>query len=707
MEPEQSEVEVTRARYTAFLAENPNYFGNLADSPFEPVEKMTGNKRYEELTCIGLNPRLDLLEATIQVKLPYGYRGDLCRAGSYEYVRFYLSYDEGATWEDAGLVAVNVHDIPDRDDCADRPTKPLTFVLTQPIVPRRDSCKRPVLPLVRGILSWEWIPPANDPGWLPPWGNRLDRHVQIRKRVFKIAELPKLIGSKVKLPPELEVFAEQPLPLPEPPEATVKQLVKLYGQASEEAGAEALAVEPKRFGAKELEAVTKSGSIDSQVLDSAIAQWEEVGLSWSETVQEFGKLSDDVTYEELNCLGLDYNREHLVATFVIKRPTGYSGNLCSAGSTEYVAFWVDWEDQCEWTYLDTVAVKVYDFAQIPNDGLHYAAILKVDPDKYRKSCKKPVISRIRAVLSWNTPPSTVDADEPVRWGNRLDTHVLIKPGRPFDGKGKITILGGVGVGDIHVATSGLTRADARFALQGTKVDAHGRQCPFGRRVVLQGPAVAGAKYRAWARKLGSASPVLLDRRIWVVDEDGNGSWHYAAGGWFSYLGTSLNFNGVLAYFDTGADDDGRWEIWLEVDDPAAGSVYLSPTYRARIDNTRPQAEITLTAGACKQFEADASPPVVVTGTFTANDPYFGRYRLEVLPSTLPPSGDPPNPASPSSGHLATGPTPDPWSLDTGNPRIMPPCGYVVRLHVWDRSIRNSAPNSHNYRNADVGFCLIA
>lgn len=61
--------------------------------------------------------------------------------------------------------------------------------------------------------------------------------------------------------------------------------------------------------------------------------------------------------------------------------------------------------------------------------------------------------------------------------------------------------------------------------------------------------------------------------------------------------------------------------------------------------------------------------------------------------------------------VATDPAPAPagyaWSLDTGSPIAMKPCGYVVRLDVADRSIANSLPGEHNENNIEVGFCLRA
>jgi hypothetical protein len=61
---------------------------------------------------VGLYPEDNLLEAVIEVKLPYGYKGSLCIAGSKEYVAFYIDYNDGAGFVSVGAaVEVNVHDL--------------------------------------------------------------------------------------------------------------------------------------------------------------------------------------------------------------------------------------------------------------------------------------------------------------------------------------------------------------------------------------------------------------------------------------------------------------------------------------------------------------------------------------------------------------------------------------------------------------------
>jgi hypothetical protein len=46
-----------RAAFKALVLANPNYFGNLAVSPFKPVLPVSRNTHYEELACVGYHPR--------------------------------------------------------------------------------------------------------------------------------------------------------------------------------------------------------------------------------------------------------------------------------------------------------------------------------------------------------------------------------------------------------------------------------------------------------------------------------------------------------------------------------------------------------------------------------------------------------------------------------------------------------------------------
>lgn len=700
-------VEKERAEFKHLLIKNPNYFGNLPKSPFKAVKKIVGNTKYEELTCVGFNPNLDMLAATVQVKLPYGYKGGLCGPGSNEYVRFFIDYGDG--WKNAGLVAFNVHDIPDAQDCAGKSNKPLSYVVTLPIEPKRDYCGNPVLPDVRAILSWEEEPPDDDPDWPMVWGNVLERHIQIKPRLWLLADVAKVVGielkQKIKLPPIFDEVEPCPIPQPEPPPLELPDLVKLYTVPVVEKGQKArFSAEPHRFGFNEIQAQLAPGTINKKTLSNTIAKWNALGLDLSAAVEALQATSGDVSYEELDCLGLDYNHEWLVATFCIKKPCGYLSNLCYKGSKEYIAFWADYDDKCEWTYLDTMEVNVHDIAGIPADGLHYMAVLPVNLNLHRQPCNKPKIARIRAVLSWNTPPSTSDPDEIPYWGNRLDAHVQIKPGKPeVEPTARISIIGGIGIADIDTAVSGMTKPLAKFAEWGTYADPwgpHTRDCPFGGIITLHGLPIAGHKYCIEVREFGSSDPpTLVKNKIWLVDKNGVGYWHYAdpTNGQFDYQDVTLNVLNKLAEWYTYGN--GLWQIRLRLFDSVGNLMGQTPWYNILLDNTNPSAEITIDGGACDKY----SPGTVITGKFVARDPYFGHFNLDTLPASMsPPSpttGTPPV----SSGESQTAVSGNAWELNTSS---MQPCGYVVRVRVWDRTVRNSAIGHHNYKEDDKGFCLL-
>jgi hypothetical protein len=687
-------IEPERENFRKLIQANPNFFGTIANSPLKPVKPMVTNTTYEELTCIGFNPATNKLEATIQIKRDTGYGGNLCQSGSQEYVRFFVDY--GGGWVDVGAAAVNVHDIPDTSDCTKQPVHPISYVVTLGIEPKMDLCGRPVLPKVHAILSWQWLPPAGslNVNWAPPWGNSLEKHVQIRPRFLILRDVIDTIGIQsgqaIKLAGEHEALAEHPLQQPEVPVLTLAELAKLYPQPT---------AQPHRFGLTEINTTLASSAQHQEIVAAKIAEWKGLGLDWEAAVNALAKLQGDVSYEQLECLGLDENAasERLVATLVIKRPFGYSGGLCQHGSTEYVAFWADWDNTCKWTYVGTAQVPVHDIATIPPDGLHYSAIIPVDLTKHRSSCELPKVARVRAVLSWNIAPSTTNPDALTYWGNRLDTHVQILPGEPVDPGNPqpiMGVLGGIPISKIDPIT-GLTTFDAFFALNGLEPDPGlQRPCPFGGRVVLQGPSFVGYKYRVRVHQVGDPGPSMdVTTTMRLVDLTGTIFTSQVADStthFFNYVSPQFNIDNVLAWWDT--TGDAPWDMTLELAN-AANVVLGSVTHRVQLDNTAPIVEIHIdNGGDCKTYVENAT----LNGHFVARDANFGSYSLGTSPF--------PGPVVPASGNVQTALTPgDAWSLNTTG---MEPCGYVISVVAVDRAIVNSASVGH-YSPASAGFCVVA
>lgn len=723
-----TEERAERKQFKSFLATNLNYFGNLPDSNIKPVKKIVSDTTYEQLTCVGFNPDTDFLEATIAIKRPTGYGGDLCGSGTTEFIRFFVDYGSG--WEDAGVAGVPVHDIPTGKDCAGQANKPLIYSANLRLNSKKKCCNSPVLPKVHAILSWQWMPPAGaaNVGWIPVWGNTLDCHIQIKPRPWNLFcfldSINSTITQKIKLPPLFEQVQFAPIPQPDPPPFSIAQLGELYSQKG---GAKASSSVPAhRFGLNELHSIVSTGGFSQDVVSAKTAEWAAAGLDFSSAVGALLDTNADVDYEEIECLGLDEGiPERLVATFRIKRPLGYSGELCYPGSTEFIAFWADWNNTCQWEYLSTVKVNVHDIPNLPKGGLCYSAILPVDLTKIRQSCKTPKIARVRAVLSWNVPPSTTDPDALNFYGNRLDVHVQINPAEPGTPQNpEIRNIGGIPVEFIDTGVGGLTLSGvgAAFAhYPGSPTDSLDRPCPFGGALYMDAQFFPGLYYRVRVRQSSNHANINVLGDSFQVER-----WVHpptfdtqtAVGGFFKFLNPVDYVTRTIAIWNSPAvtAPDDLWEMQLDVatapNEPSI--IGSSPWYRVQLDNTGPAVppaspptiDIHISSGGdCKDFKVDST----ITGNFVANDLYFGSWSLSTEPDTLTTPSNPPQavPFLPNTSPTAPAPGGHNWSLNTLAPKAMKPCGYVVRLDVSDRSIVGSIPGSHNWNHIEVGFCLRA
>lgn len=702
-------IERERSQFRWLLAQNPNYFGNLADSTFQPVKKIAANAAYEQITCVGYNPDRTQLEATVQIKRPTGYGGDLCKDGTVEYVRFFL--DNGTGWDDQGVIGFNVHDIPNSTDCHKDPTKPINYVATLKIDPKTRVCRIPVLPKARAILSWQAIPTAGDPNYTPVWGNVLDQHVQLKPWVRNFAaafdEVSTALGQKLEIPDFFEELINVPVPLPDPADPTIAELAELYHRGGGKRGAASPLVEAHRFGLADIHAATQ-GPVNQEILAAKAAEWKLAGLDFSAAIGALDDISANTTYEELDCLGLDENTETLAATLRIKQSAGYSGGPCLKGSYEYVAFWADWDDTCEFTYLGTAKVNVHDFNPIPPDGLAYTALLKVDLDAHRRPCNEPKIGRIRAVLSWNSPPSTTDPNDLKYWGNRIDAHAQINPaGSGVSSQAELRSIGGIAVPHIDAGT-GLTDASAVFHFNWLPPDPAGRPCPFAQWVVITGPTVPNMRYGITVENLTTpAPPVPVANTFQVLDSSGTIATTQTASmtllHTYGYLSTALNPDLILARWLTAGDD--KWRITLQLYTPTEGIIGPPVSHVIQLKNSGlKDLRIHIdpaSGGDCNTFHIGD----VIDGHFVAIDPYLSAYSLHTEPYAAPVGQ-----LTPTSGAVSTpfaGPDPAPppggldWHLDTKN---MTRCGYIVRLEATDRAIIDSQWVGH-WAAAPVGWCL--
>jgi hypothetical protein len=700
------ETEAVRESFKLLLLGNPNYFGNLEDSPFKVVKPICCSTHYEELACLGYHPQRRHLQAVVYVYQPSGYGTDICGAGTPEFVRFYLSFDNGGTWQDQGMTSFQAYNIPEGTGGKSH----LEYAVSLPANASAKFCWLDPLVKVRAILSWNDPPPANQPDWKPVWGNVRESNILVEPlRLAPLLEVLKAIeATPITLPAPAGVSA-LPLPIPGPAAKhvlpipveevldlaipvplkakplSVADLARLYRDKS---------VPLHRFAHKELMAFASGQTaISAQQLAMLPA---DVTIS-PDILEQLQPLSDgDTSYEELVCIGLDPNTpDTMVGVIKVKKSFGYSGGPCTDGSREYVTFWADFDSNGNFeTCLGTADVQVYDISKVPPDGIHYAVRIPVDLEPYRQACKKgPKVVRIRAILSWSTPAPCANPNYLPRWGNREETLINIGPISAAPA-GKMAILGGIPVAHVDDVT-GLTTPTAIFATNNLAPDPYGRPSPFAGRVTVQGVSIPGWSYKVEVSKDGVIwTPVVTDLK--VTDKDGNTADHKAnpATMRFAYLPFNENVNSLLAQWDT--TGDAQWYVRLTTYD-AGGVVQGTDTHRIQLHNTLMDPSITITTGpgSCGKFPAGT----LLEGKFVARDDYLREYVLYVRPIVNPPGVGVP---VPSSGLWNTVVAPgDDWDLDTTGMR---PCGYTIHVNAIARTIRNSQ-SVGPWRGASDGFCL--
>ncbi len=682
------EVQAERTHFQNMLAINPNYFGNIPGSKLKANFKLITKTIYEQLTCVGYNPDTGNMEATFSINKPYGYGGSLCSAGSFEHLRFYLNFHDGAGFIDQGAVAVNVHDIPNANDCNGKSIFPIIYAATlKKKTSMFSDCAHPLLPTLRVILSWGTEPPPDAPNWLPPWGNVLNADVQLKPYLIlkKIpydlleyltlaAEIPHLPSEEISEITGVDIskfkFKPPPLPLPE----IIKKSAKLK-------------VPAKRFAFKTVQKMLQYPTSEITMIEKDILKNAKVNVP--QLIEEYSvfpvdKSKANVNYEELECIGLDYNRESLVATIKIKKSAGYSGDLCDDGSKEYISFWIDWDDVCSWQYLNTVELKVHDI-EMDGDDLSYSVSLPLDTKYHKKLCNNPNVVRIRGVLSWNKPPSSTDPDKLEYYGNRLDAHIQINPGveiNPGEVFPLFNIIGGIDVAHVNDAT-GLTKPGSFFAFNGLSVP---KNAPFGGVIVLNGPSFPGYYYRIKITNLNNGIVTYATNSFTVVGHLPYYPWvQYTtqsvdASGYYPFLHPDKNTLNVLARFTPGTND--KFLVEMEVK-------FIPGTFSKTIqmDNTKPVLQLSVDDGGdCTHY----SKGDTITGHYYVSDKHIRSWKFA---NTWSPNvtGTSNTPAMPGVA----------FSIPTAADAY--PCGRVS-LYAIDKTIVNSQSLGHESW-ASYNICL--
>lgn len=711
-------VEPERAQFRQLLVANPNYFGNLKFSPLAPVTEIRNDTRYEELASIGFEPQMGRLEAVVHIKRPVGYDSNIHGSGSREYVRFYLSRDHGATWEDQGMGSFTAYDIPAVAD------GPLAVAVSVSAAPRKKLCKLANVIKLRAILSWNAPPPPDDPDFTPVWGHV--REIDVLVDPLRLVPLDVLPDAVPKLPvflashPEYEPPSRLPLTslddatmmLRKPVPLTLEALHALYKDKS---------VPPARYACSFVHALARQPELSDAVAVAGFGGFfAKLGLTPDDVLGVHGPNQARDGYEQLTALGHDPVTGTLVAVIWVKKRYGYGGDPCTAGSREYVAFHADTRGAGSFdTYLGTTSVQVYDVADLPAHGLAYAAVLPFDAGIHRQPASKgPRVMRIRAILSWSQPPPVGDPGFEPRWGDRMERTIHIQPGvAPGMYRPVLETVGAMSVKDVNPVT-GLATGTAVLAGFTAK------QSPFTGDVIISGriaspPDLSSGmpplRYRVEVSQDGLSWKPLTSSFLLHREQLVDGAWtslpaieQKSENGYYTYRedpgagpahGRIFVTGNVLAVWKTNGLT-GLWKLRVRVANPYDPAQHFdSNIVTLRLDSDNPVIELFITSGDGDQAEFQAGE--AIEGTYHVEDAHFGSLHFTVLPpdkaagaAFMAPAPYPGTAALPvvrDYDPLAICGVPDTgesgtWRLET---RDLPGAGYVIELAAADRTIVDS------------------
>lgn len=707
MKPE--ELFQTRSLTHLHLLANPNHFGTISDKGLVeqfPAVINLGNFRnnYEALECIDYKPDTRSLGAIVQIKQAGGYGGSPCVGGSREYIRFFVDYENDGTWVDEGLAQFGIYDHATSND--------LCYYAQITLDVNKTSCcqSKPVVPKVRAILSWNNIPTANDPNFQPIWGDVSESSIQIAPSnsiwcyilngLDKVPnlELPKAFlqnNFEKKFLPELKdnvKFAKNLSALSMSPVA----LKEIYGKE----------VSESRIAFKSVSmALQNSNKVNYASLTKTLP-----GFNLSEILTTFQQQEFNTDFEELKCVSLNRDANTLHAAVQLKRSNGFSGNLCTKGSQEYVAFYMDFGSG--WEYMGTNSVAVHDIPETPAGGLWYDVSLGINLDAHRKAWCQVGEAKVKGILSWNTPPTPNDPNYKATWGDWEECNVEVKPFPkgvvPGDVFPFMEKVGGMVVTDINQVSGLATTTSGSASLGGAF------ESPFYGEIQVIGRifnAAPGTKYRFLVTTPSSPEhPLLESQSIQTVTNPNVISAPISvptdADGWLDYYATNSNVailgDLIGRYYPT---EEGMFTIKIEMKD-AANVVKTGNSTHFFVDLKAPVVSIHIVTGGgdCADFKTGD----MISGTYSMADAHAGAFSISVTPNKgalVGVDGNVPVAITdglsyPGGGLPATGKS-GTFTITTAG---VPKCGYNVRIDASDRTIVSS--QYVGLHSPDIqGFCL--
>jgi len=737
-----------RTNFKNLILENPNYFGTLPQFGGKVIKQLNGDTAFEQLECLGLNPEGNRLEAVFNIKQHSGYGTDACGLGTIEYVRFFVQDTSG--WHDLGLDTVQVFDLPG--------ALPLSYSVSVNFTAEKLFCFTENILNVRAILSWDLEPTPGDPNFSPVWGNVVDARVQVAPWfLFQVPINVLLQEKKISIDPGIlkEVQVAQPLPAGPPQPLGYADLKQLYAGNKNVPG--------HRFGFTEAmkllngpinDALPTSlpGKTAAKIKISPVANLS-AGSELGAILAALEELEGDTTFEQLTCAGYNPQSRALEGVIQIKLNSGYSGGLCTFGSTEYVSFYAFFGGV--WNALGTAQVQVHDLAAVaPGNPISYAVFRLSNLTSL--PCEDITGVPLRAILSWATPPTGPDFI-PV-WGNIINTNVQPQIGAADGEQLRLMRIG-------RVTITGIGNATGLANPTGVAGDCAGDDSPFGGETIAEGdfnpkidvfnhttglvlPGAMPMIYQAWVTPSGgvpfqltnsfgielfppdSMLPVFFLQSLPPAPGQVPGG--VAGTNYYTYMESDLQAVNprTLAVFEAGGLSEGQYTIeirgfkWDGIANylplPVVSKmIYVYNGYPhleltaggPPVEEFRPQVSITLTSpsGDC----GDVQVGDTITGSYSVTDHFFSSVTIALVPITVGGIPQPENAVVLSNANVGvdevvydgtnTAGTGGTFTLDTTG---MTPCGYTILLQAWDRALVSSSCSGH-YNEMGVGFCLRA
>ncbi|GGA85416.1 hypothetical protein [Puia dinghuensis] len=691
----------------------------------------SGDTFWEELNCIGFNPAQSRLEATVSIKQTTGYSGGQCTFGSTEYIRFFV--DWGSGYVDAGLTSFSVFDVPETPPGPGihHPLSYMVYILLDDAQHRR-ICLSPVLPKVKAILSWNSVP-NTDPNQSIVYGNAKEAQIQLNPRPWLFIDFLQAQKIAIDMPLLKQFDLHQPIPEAADKTADFIQLQTSYTE---------LKIPAHRSLYKVVYPALKPLAAPAAAVPGFQADYfKKMDFNWESLAAFLLQSQGNTDFEEVTCVGLNADRDTLGAVIHVKKQAGYSGGLCWAGSVEYVAFWADWNNNGSFdSYLGTAQVGVHDITGLSADGLYYCVSLPLDLASHLKACQTQNVVGIRAVLSWDIPPSTTNSNELNYWGNRLDVRVLL---RALE-----TIGGNIGFHYHDIGSVPLNQINNGYGFASPVITPFNNR-PWGADIRIagrfnnSGPA-GTVDYRVEFCSFDSLNdadwqPVTLSQ-IFYLYNPGTGYYdnvvtQNTTDGWFHYLEDFSGGTVIDEYYAMLA-------TWHTAAVPVQGSYYIRVIYTtdhthatfvrtaavniivnnhqysvnsafhnymsggATLDTAYDVDMIFNGAGGCISVTAGTS----FAGLFRAVHTYFAEAQLYVLPAnsgailssggiTTPPGG---TLERDTTSLVFSGFPGEPWTMDTSK---MAKCGYVLVLQPFERTIYSNDLDLP-YTILSIGFAIV-